>query len=59
MDRKLWRENGEKNFFECVWLDGRKENKWWGVCIFSPGPPKSFLPKMERKLKEKIELFNK
>ena len=55
MDRKLWRENGEKNFFECVWLDGRKENKWWGVCIFSPGPPKSFLPKMERKLKEKIE----
>ena len=32
------------------WM-GRKENKWWGLGVFSPGPPKSFLSKMERKLK--------
>ena len=32
------------------WM-GRKENKWWGLGVFSLGPPKIFLPKMERKLK--------
>ena len=32
------------------WM-GRKENKWWGLGVSSPGPLKSFLPKMERKLK--------
>ena len=54
-----WMENfGEKmgrKFFLSVfgWV-GRKENKWWGSCIFSPGPPKSFLSKIERKLKGEI-----
>ena len=33
---------------------GRKENKLWGLGVFSLGPPKSFLFKMRRKLKGKI-----
>ena len=32
------------------WIE-RKENKWWGPGVFSLGPPKNFLPKIERKLK--------
>ena len=42
----------EWKFFWSVfgWV-GRKENKWWGLVVFSPDPPKSFLPKIERKLK--------
>ena len=35
------------------WM-GRKENKWWDRGLFSPDPPKSFLFKMERKLKGEI-----
>ena len=31
---------------------GRKENKWWDSSVFSQGPPKSFLSKIERKLRE-------
>ena len=27
---------------------GRKENKWWSLVVFSLGPPKTFLPKIER-----------
>ena len=33
----------------------RKENKWWDPGIFFLGPPKSFLLKIERKLKEENE----
>ena len=31
----------------------RKKNKWWGLCVFSPGPSKRFFPKIERKLGRK------
>ena len=53
-----WMENfrekmGRKTFLECVWLG--KENKWWGPSVFSSGPPKSFLRKMEKKLKGENE----
>ena len=46
----------EENFFWSVigWV-GRKENKCWGLGVFSPGPPKSFLSKMERKMKGENE----
>ena len=56
VDRKLWRENGKENFFWSVigWVE-RKENKCWGLGVFSPGPPKSFLPKMKRKMKGENE----
>ena len=30
----------------------RKENKWWSPSVFSLDLPKSFLPKMKRKLNE-------
>ena len=33
------------------WVE-RKENKLWGSGVFSLGPPKNFLPKIERKLSE-------
>lgn len=51
-----WMENfGEKIgryfFFSVFGWVKEKENKWWGPGVFSSGPPKSFLPKMERKLK--------
>ena len=52
MDGKLEKENGRENFFRvCLVGLGRKENKWWGLGVFSPSPSKSFLPKMKRKLK--------
>ena len=46
----------EENFFWSVigWV-GRKENKCWGLGVFSPSPPKSFFPKMERKMKGENE----
>jgi len=34
---------------------GKKENKLWGPSVFSQALLKSFLPKMERKLKGEIE----
>ena len=43
-----------KTFWSVFGWVGRKENKWWNLGVFSPGPPKSFLPKIERKLKRKI-----
>ena len=43
-----------KTFWSVLdWVE-RKENKWWDSGVFSLGLPKSFLPKMERKLKRKI-----
>ena len=33
---------------------GRKENKLWGLSVFFLDSPKSFLPKMKRKLKKEI-----
>ena len=35
-----------------------KENKLWGLGVFTLDPLKSFLLKMERKLKEEMELLN-
>ena len=51
-----WMENfgekmGRKTFLECVWLSVKEGNKWWGLDIFSLDQPKSFLFKMEKKLK--------
>ena len=44
--REKWRE---RSFKGC--LVGRGSGKKWvGLGVFSPGPPKSFLPKMRRKL---------
>ena len=34
---------------------GRGRENWWGLAIFSPGPPKFSLPKLERKHKENNE----
>ena len=56
-----WMENfGEKMKGKLFWhvfgWIGRKENKWWGPGVFSLGPPKCFLSKMERKL-SKDEFF--
>ena len=47
MERK-WEGKLFWNVFGWV---GRKENKWWSLGVFSPNPSKSFLPKIERKLK--------
>ena len=50
VDENFWRENRKKNFFG-VCLIGWKWRKINSrVHVFSLGPPKSFLPKMERKL---------
>ena len=46
---------GRKTFLSMFGWMGRKENKLLGPSIFSPDLPKSFLPKMERKLKGEIE----
>jgi len=40
-----------KLFWSMIGWVGRKENKWWDSNVFSSGPPKSFLSKVERKLK--------
>ena len=53
-----WMENfgekmGRKTFWNVFGWVERKENKWWGSGVFSPDQPKSFLPKLERKLKGK------
>ena len=54
-----WMENfgekiGRKTFLSMFGWMGRKENKWWGPCVFFLDPPKSFLLKIEKKLKGKI-----
>ena len=43
---KNFREKmGRKTFLTVFGWVGRKENKWWGPGVFSPGPPKIFLSK--------------
>ena len=54
-----WMENfGEKmerkTFLSVFGWVEMKENKGWNLSVFFPGPLKSFLPKMERKLKREI-----
>ena len=51
---KMERKMGRKTFLSMFGWMRMKENKLWGSSIFSPCPPKCFLPKMERKLKGKI-----
>ena len=53
VDVKLWKENRKKNCYRVclVGWRGRKINGGAQV-FFSLGPPKCFLPKMERKLSE-------
>ena len=51
-----WIENfGEKmrwkTFLSMFGWVRRKENKLWSPGIFSPSPPKYFIPKIKRKLK--------
>ena len=41
---------GRETFLSVFGWVRRKENKWWGSSVFSLGPPKSFLSKIERKL---------
>ena len=53
---RRWMENfeekmGMKTFLSVFGWVERKKNKWWGLGVFFLGPPKSFLPKMEKKLK--------
>ena len=50
---KNFREKMRRKTFWSVfsWVR-RKENKLWGLDVFLFGPPKSFLPKLEIKLKE-------
>ena len=43
---------GRKTFWSVFSWVGRKENKCWGSSVFSLGPPKNFLSKIERKLRE-------
>ena len=55
-----WMENfgekiGRKTFWSVFGWVGRKENKLWGPSVFSPGPPKSILPKLKKKLKGENE----
>ena len=38
----------------CLVRSENEGRKWWGLTIFSPGPPKLFLPKSGRKLKWKL-----
>ena len=45
---------GMKTFLSMFGLVGRKENKWWGLGVFSLNPSKIFLSKIERKLKREI-----
>ena len=45
---------GRKFFLECVWLGGRKENKWWGPGVFSPNPPKNSPQNEEKTEKKKL-----
>ena len=46
---------GRKTFWSVFGWVQRKENKWWGSSVFFPDPPKSFLPKLEKKLKGQNE----
>ena len=50
-----YEEKIQRKFFWSMfgWVR-RKENKWWNPGVFFLGPLKTFLPKMERKLKRKI-----
>ena len=50
MDRKLWRENRNENFFGVCLVEqgGRKINS--GVQVISPWAHQNVLSKMERKL---------
>ena len=55
-----WIENygkklGMKTFLSVFGWVGRKKNKRWGFDIFFSSPLKSFLSKMERKLKGENE----
>ena len=40
----------KENFLEGVRLGGREEKNGWGLGVFSPSPPQSFLSKIGRKL---------
>ena len=43
---------GRKTFLSVFGWVRRKESKWGDPGVFFPDPPKSFLPKIERKLSE-------
>ena len=48
--KKNERKRVEKTFLRVFGWEGERGKWWWGSGVFSPGSPKSFLSKMERKL---------
>ena len=54
MDGKFEEKIRMKTFWSVFGWMGRKKNKQWNSSVFSPVSPKSFLSKIERKLKGKI-----
>ena len=48
--KKNERKRVEKTFLRVFGWEGERGKWWWGSSVFSPGSPKSFLSKMERKL---------
>ena len=49
-DEKFRREKGEITFLELFDWEGEGKKKWWGLSVFSLGPPQYFLSKMGKKL---------
>ena len=55
---KNFREKmGMKTFLTVLGWVGSKENKLWGPCIFSLGPPKSFLQNGEKTEERNLTSF--
>ena len=48
--KKNERKRVEKTFLRVFGWEGERGKWWWGPGVFSPGSPKSFHSKMERKL---------
>ena len=55
--REDGRKRERKNIFGRYWLKGEEGKNWWGLGIFSLGPPKCFPPKMGKKLDGKRKLL--
>ena len=56
MDGKLWRENGNENFFGGCLVGGRGGGgNWWSLGVLSPGPPKWSLQNGEKTEWEELD----
>ena len=51
-EREREKERMSKTFWRVFGWEVERGKEWWGQGVFSPGLPKSFLPKMRRKLGE-------